>query len=189
MYEEKNTNGLPSYDIFNNTAPDNEYLTNIQSISTIEHSSIKISLYNKIIPAYPIYNRNQKILKEGKDQILKKKIIKIYKSKKFLMYIKKNKQYSEFTRILENFLIKYFELSFIKPKECIFELFEFPGEDYVEPMIKIIYYDDKNFNNLKIRDNIEENFKIYLLKLSKNIEEFKRYRKFQKKFRFVVRRE
>ena len=68
-------------------------------------------------------------------------------------------------------------------------MFIFPGEEYKEPMIKIIYPDKDTFNNLEIRDEIEEKFKQFLANNSTNLEEFKDFRNIQKKFRFVVQRE
>jgi hypothetical protein len=68
-------------------------------------------------------------------------------------------------------------------------MFNFPGEDYSEPTVKIIYPDVSQFDNLKIQDDFEEKFKLYLVNIFQDVKEFKEFRKIQQKFRIVVRRE
>ena len=115
--------------------------------------------------------------------------VKVEKSDIYIEYVKFNELMLRFSELLEQFLTKYFKKSTFKPLFCKFLMFNFPGEEYKEPMIKIIYPDKNDFNNLEIRDEIEERFKLSLANNSKNLEEFKDFRKIQKKFRFVIQRE
>ncbi|MFX1377084.1 MAG: hypothetical protein ACFFA0_14860, partial [Promethearchaeota archaeon] len=90
---------------------------------------------------------------------------------------------------LMSFLTNYFINKDYKPIQCVFMLFKFPNEEYIEPMAKLIYPNDEKFDNLKIKDDIETNFKEYLVKKSENLDKFKNFRKIQKKFRIIVQRE
>lgn len=114
---------------------------------------------------------------------------KIEKSDKYIEYVKSDDLTMKFSELLEQFLAKYFKRTAFKPLTYKFLMFIFPGEEYKEPMIKIIYPDNNDFNNLEIRDEIEEKFKQFLTNNSTNLEEFKDYRNIQKKFRFVIQRE
>lgn len=115
--------------------------------------------------------------------------IHIEKAEKFLEYISSDKLMQEFYDLLVSFLTKYFKTADPKPLTCEFKLFYFPGENYKDPMVKITYSDTEDFNNLMIRDEIEENFKHYLAEQSEKLEKFKAFRRIQRKFRFVVQRE
>ncbi|MHA1253335.1 MAG: hypothetical protein ACTSRP_25385 [Candidatus Helarchaeota archaeon] len=190
MYDNKkynSTNGLPSCDLFNNTAS-NEYITDIPLTSTTEQDFFTI----RISPLYDFQNlkyyKNIKILSE-KSKFAYEKQLSIEKSEDFINYIQLNELTLKFGMLLEEFLKQYFNNSLIKPLKCILTMFIFPGENYKEPMIKIIFPDTDDFNNLKIRDDIEEKFKIFLVNKSENVEEFKAFRNIQKKFRFVIQRE
>ena len=114
---------------------------------------------------------------------------KIEKSDKYIEYVKSDDLTMKFSELLEQFLAKYFKRTAFKPLIYKFLMFVFPGEEYKEPMIKIIYPDNNDFNNLEIRDEIEEKLKKFLANNSTNLEEFKDFRNIQKKFRFVVQRE
>jgi len=114
---------------------------------------------------------------------------KIEKSDNYIEYVKSDDLTMKFSELLEQFLAKYFKRTAFKPLIYKFLMFVFPGEEYKEPMIKIIYPDNNDFNNLEIRDEIEEKLKKFLANNSTNLEEFKDFRNIQKKFRFVVQRE
>ena len=114
---------------------------------------------------------------------------KIEKSDNYIEYVKSDDLTMKFSELLEQFLAKYFKRTAFKPLIYKFLMFVFPGEEYKEPMIKIIYPDNNDFNNLEIRDEIEEKLKQFLANNSTNLEEFKDFRNIQKKFRFVVQRE
>jgi len=114
---------------------------------------------------------------------------KIEKSDNYIEYVKSDDLTMKFSELLEQFLAKYFKRTAFKPLIYKFLMFIFPGEEYKEPMIKIIYPDNNDFNNLEIRDEIEEKLKQFLANNSTNLEEFKDFRNIQKKFRFVVQRE
>lgn len=186
MSDNDTTDGLPSSDLFNLTAPNNEYLTDVQSTTSTEVEFIPFDTYS------PIKQLTQyKIL----DLLSKFKQIKDFyeanfeKSKEYLEYINSEDIILRFSEILEDYLTYYFKLSYNKPIKCEFMMFIFPGEDYEEPMIKITYSDSDEFNNLEIRDDIEEKFKRFLVKKSENLDKFKAFRQVQKKFRFVIQRE
>lgn len=186
MDEETSTDGMPSSDLFNYTASYSEYLTDIQSTTTsdviyFEVPPIKIkSDYNDLTPIFE---------ESGEASILSKKPFDFIKTKNYLEYIQSDNQLNEFSEILEVFLLKYFEKSNFIPIKCKLMMFIFPGEEYFEPMIRITYPSIKEFNNLKIKDDIEQKLKISLVNNSKNLEEFKALRNIQKIFRFVIRRE
>ncbi len=131
--------------------------------------------------------------RQAKFELLKelgsKKNSKIIVCETYLNYLNLNPYLKKFSTLLEEFLIKYFEDSEIKPIKSKLLIFNFPGEDYSEPMIKIKYPDTDDFDNLKIKDDIEEKFKIFLINNSKNVNEFQVYRKIQRQFRFIIRRE
>ncbi len=113
----------------------------------------------------------------------------LLKSKEYIDYIRQEKLFATFSKELETFLLDYFKSSNTSPIECKLAIFQFFGEDYSEPMIKIKYPDSSDFDNLKIKDDIEEKFKLFLVNTSKDADQFRDYRQIQKKFRFVIRRE
>ncbi len=113
----------------------------------------------------------------------------IEKSEDYSEYVNSKDLLFKFSEFLEKFLATYFQKSIKKPHICELMMFVFPGEDYQEPMINIIYPDSDDFNNLEIRDDIEDRFKVFLVNNSKDLEEFKTFRQVQKKFRFVIQRE
>ena len=109
-------------------------------------------------------------------------------SEEFKSYLESIPAIKEFSEILNNFLLKYFKTYPIKPKKVQFLFFKFPGEDYKEPMLKVIFPDRGEIDILKIKDQIEENLKLELANLATDLEEFKNYRKIQNRFRIVIRR-
>ncbi len=109
-------------------------------------------------------------------------------SHNYQSYIKTNPEIKLFSDILKNFLLEYFKNSDFLPEKCRLMMFNFYGEDYSEPMIKITYPNEDRYDNLKMKDELEEKFKVYLVKISKDVNEFKEFRKIQKKFRFVIYR-
>lgn len=94
----------------------------------------------------------------------------------------------KFCDLLAQFLTAYFHKAEIKPLEYYISLFRFPGEDYEEPMVQVIYPDLQNLNPLELRDELEEGFKQFLAEHAENVEEFKALRTLQRKFRFVIQR-
>jgi len=176
------TIGNPSSDLFNYTAPINEYLSCIQDNTVIYTPSLNLV---RTIRIYPNYNEFKPLIE---DEFI---AIKLKKSTAYLDYVKRKEEKSvnNFASLLDNFLNNYFIISEYKPLRCILEMFNFPGEDYSEPMIKMIFPDFDDFNNLEIKDNIEQEFLKYLVQESKNINEFRDYKKILKNFRFVIRSE
>ena len=134
----------------------------------------------------PKDEKEEKILKHNSSLL---NGVPIEKSEDFLEYVNNNDVLLEFSELLTLFLKDYFIDIVLKPLIIKLMIFIFLGEEYREPMIKIIFPDTDNFNNLEIRDDIEEKFKLFLVNHSENIEEFKAFRNTQKKFRFVIRRE
>ncbi|MHA1378307.1 MAG: hypothetical protein ACTSRG_07985 [Candidatus Helarchaeota archaeon] len=110
------------------------------------------------------------------------------KNTEYLNFIKNNPNLLKLDKHLSQFLFNYFQKCDFKPLEYKFKMFVFPGEAYKEPMVKIIYPNDENFDNLKLRDDLEGNFKQYLAKISSDLNEFKIYLKTLHKIRFIVRR-
>lgn len=180
MNKKSETIGLPSRDIFNQTAPINEYLTCIQCNLTIDMPTWNLIRTVSVNPNFRPLNPSFNGLSLGFD---------IEKSNDFLDYIKLGDLEEKFAIILEDFLIFFFQNTINKPLKCYFDLFYFPEEDYSEPMVKIIFEEAAEFDNLEVRDVIEENLVKYLVDDSKDISEFRELRKIQKKFRIVVRRE
>ena len=113
----------------------------------------------------------------------------IEKSETYLDFIQLNPQTQNFSNLLIEFLIEYLNDSIFKPIECKLLMFNFPGEDYSEPMIKFIFPDVDEFDNLKIKDDIEKKFKIFLVNNSNDFKEFQIFRQIQQNFRFIIRRE
>ncbi len=68
--------------------------------------------------------------------------------KKFIL---QDKGITRFDKFLSQFLTEYFAESEIKPNQCLFTMFTFPGEDYREPMVKVIYTKSNSVDILKIR--------------------------------------
>ncbi len=95
---------------------------------------------------------------------------------------------TRFDTLLSQFLLQYFKESEVKPTQCIFTVFSFPGEDYREPMVKVIYPDSKSLDILHLKDILEENFKRFLAKNTADLSEFKALREIQRIFRFIIRR-
>jgi predicted HTH domain antitoxin len=122
-------------------------------------------------------------------QEVQKDFDKIEKSGDYSEYVNSEDLILKFSEILEEFLANFFKISTYKPITCELLMFVFPGEDYEEPMIKIVYPDSDDFNNLEIRDDIEEKFQLFLVNESEDLEEYKTFRRVQKKFRFVIQRE
>ena len=133
--------------------------------------------------------KEEKILKNNSEKSMLLNDILIEKSEDFLEYINANDMFLEFSELLTLFLKEYFIGIVFKPLIIKLMMFIFSGEDYSEPMIKIKYPDKDDFDNLKIKDDIEEKFKIFLVNKSKDVNEFQIYRKIQRQFRFVIRRE
>jgi len=170
------------------------------SYDSFKEKDIKLDLEDLLLQNFKIqiYNLNSfsANYESGCDHIIEQNYLENYQefeiieiSDGFSAYLKSNPIYNDFTNILTAFLINYFRNKDYKPKKCIFTLFNFPNEDYIEPMVKIIYPNNDKFDNLKIKDAIEDNFKVYLAKNSKSVEEFKKFRKTQQKFRLIIRRE
>jgi hypothetical protein len=186
MSDDNTTDGLPSSDLFNLTAPNNEYLTDVQSTISTGLDFIPLDTYSPI---------EQPQLYESLDSIRAFKYledlykVRIDKSNKYSTYVNSEDVILKFSEILEDYLAYYFKLSNNKPIICELSMFVFPGEDYEEPMIKITYPDSNDFNNLEIRDDIEEKFKLFLVNKSEDLEEYRAFRQVQKKFRFVIQRE
>jgi len=180
MDKKSNTGGIASSEIFNFTAPSNEYLTFSQSNMTIDSPSMILVRTVRIKPNYIDFN----LLHREKDII-----IGLEKSKDYLDYIKKDDLLKEFAILLDNFLTDYFLNTEFKPLRCELIIFNFPGEDYSEPMVRLTFPDIDDFDNLIIKDNIEEQFVNYLVNESNTIYQFREFKKIQKKFRFTIRRE
>jgi hypothetical protein len=186
MNEEDTTEGLPSSDLFDLTAPNNEYLTNSYTIFTTDASKFSLKKFQKDQGSLD----NTDVVSPNRTEgFSDSHELEINKSESYIKYISSDQLLLRFSNILEAFLLNYFRMSEIKIKECLFSIFTFPGEDYEEPMIEIIFPKQEDFNNLEVKDDIEEKFKRVLVKNSKDFEEFKTFRKVQKKFRFVIERE
>ncbi len=186
MSDDKTTDGLPSSNLYDLTAPNNEYLTNIQSTLSTETEFFTIRIFSPI----SIHQNYENLSLTSKiEDIGDLHKVKIEKSKTYTEYVNSESLLLNLSDFLEEFLAKYFQISIFKPLLCELLLFVFPGEEYKEPMIKIIFPDNDDFNNLEIRDDIEEKFKQFLVNNSENLEEYKSLRNSQKKFRFVIQRE
>ena len=186
MDEENTTDGLPTSDLFNLTAPNNEYLTNIQSTVSTGIDFIPFETFSP--KEGPQAHESTALLRAIK-HISDYYKVKITKSEGYTIYVNSEQILLNFSKILEEFLDYFFKFSFNKPIICELVMFIFPGEDYEEPMTRIVYPDTDDFNNLKIRDDIEEKFKLFLVNKSLDLEEYKTFRQVQKKFRFVIQRE
>ncbi|MBY9005246.1 MAG: hypothetical protein KGD63_00640 [Candidatus Lokiarchaeota archaeon] len=143
-------------------------------------------IYTLMLEKQELERKIQELESKGQD---KENICVLDFSIDYLKYIESRKEFLAFDNLLTNYLSIYFKSVENKPIECQLKIFYFPGEDYSEPMIKIIYSESKEFNPLKLRDEIEEGFKEYLAKNSKDLEEFKSYKKIQKNYRFIIRSE
>jgi len=186
MSEDNTTDGLPSSDLFDLTAPNNEYLTDVQSTISTGVVFIPFETFSPIkLP--PLYESID--LLRAFRQIGDLDKVTIEKSEDYSEYVNSEDLISSFSEILEEYLVYYIKMSINKPITCELLMFVFPGEDYKEPMIKIVYPDSDDFNNLEIRDDLEEKFKVFLVNNSKDLEEYKAFRQIQKKFRFVIKRE
>ncbi|MFX1384742.1 MAG: hypothetical protein ACFFBP_20135 [Promethearchaeota archaeon] len=186
MFEDNTTDGLPTSDLFDLTAPNNEYLTDVESSFSTSVEFVPLEIYSPVkSPSIlePIDFLNELKYSE------KLYNVKIDKNNEYSTYVHSEELILIFSEILEEFLSYYFKLSYYKPITCELTMFVFPGEEYEEPMIKIIYPNSNDFNNLKIRDDIEEKFKLFLVNKSEDLEQYKKYRQIQKKFRFIIQRE
>lgn len=180
MNKKSETVGLAFRDIFNHTAPNNEYLSSIQSNLTIDMPSWNLIRTVSVKKNFRQINPSFSGLPLG---------FIIERSNDFLDYIKIDDLKEKFAKILEDFLIFFFQNTINKPLKCYFDLFDFPEEEYSEPMLKIIFEEAAEFNNLEVRDIVEENLIKYLVNESKDIIEFRELRTLLKKFRIVIRRE
>jgi len=186
MNDNNSTDGLPSSDLFDLTAPNNEYLTDIQTTITTETRFFTIEV-SSLIDIHPNYEEL-----DLSNEIEEAKVhdeVKIEKTENFTEYVSSDEITIHFSELLEHFLTKYFKISAFSPLVCEMLMFIFPGEEYIEPMIKIVYPNSDDFDNIKIRDDIEEKFNHFLVNNSENLEEYRAFRKIQKKFRFVIQRE
>lgn len=111
-------------------------------------------------------------------------------SKEYNAYIRQDKNHLWFAGHLNNFIVEYFWDKSYKPKCYHLTMFVFPEEvDYTDPMVKIIYPDDKRFDIVKLKNDFTEGFKNYLYELSSNKEEFVEFWKILKDYRIIIRRE
>ncbi len=190
MDERISTQGTSSSKfIFNYTAPSNEYLINYQNSTTAERIPIQFTSDIRITPNY-IHSKSiitiRKALLSSK---ITSKLLKIKIHDEYTTYLQENEEFLVFSNLLESFIADYINNVSFKPIQCHLMMFNYPNEDYTEPMVKIIYPNDEKFNNLKIKDDIEEKFKAFLAEKSNDLVEFKSLRKIQQKFRFIIRRE
>lgn len=118
-----------------------------------------------------------------------KTISKITRTPEFERWLKKaNRDFKSFITKLDLFLNEFFSKREIKPLEYSYEMFWTPDiKPSSEPILRVIFNRNKDFNALELNNEIFKNFRDYLIEDSPTEKKFLKMMKILRYFGIFIR--